>query len=705
MSLELKELKTLHDKAFNHGQITREKASDDLVFYHVTQWDDNLLGESQLQYKGQFDVIRKAGRHILSELRANPVQVDFQPVDDTREDGAEILDGLYRGDDRRNTSLEAYMVGSQESVVCGVGAWFLYAEYVSNRSGDSKQVIKRKPIYEANNKCFWDPNAKLLDKADADYVSVLHAYSQDGYEKLYKNLTNKEYTGDYTSFKNPEESYTFPWISEDKKVYVVDFYHSELVKDTIYTLEDAFDNTLKVSEIEMGDGDTMDTLIDEGYSIVDEKEIERYRVTKYIASGDEILKSEMIAGEYIPVVPVYGERAFVEDEEYYEGITRLAKDPQRLRNFQLSYLADIVSRSPRAKPIFSPEQIQGFEDMYSESGAENNYPYLLQNIKTPDGTPLPIGPVSMMPESQIPTALVASIDLTRSAIEDVADPGLPQNMSDPDMSGKAIYALQSRIDQQAMVYQQNLKHAKRRDAEIYASMASEVYSSPRTVMLTKPDGTRAESKIMEQVLDPKTGNVITINDLTNSEFDVYADVGPSYQSQKEQTMDKLSMMSQSLPEGDPMRSVIMLELISMSDGDGFENVRTFAKKQLVQGGFKEAETDEEKEWLKEVADQPKEPDAMAIAAQAEQMKAQAMLNDSQTKSKSAQNDAEVSQAETQIKAFDSQTKRLDVQVKAQESGANIDFKRNDQFQRRVDSADKGMLERQKIGANLRARAS
>ena len=35
--LTLKELKTKHDKAYDSGQITRERASDDLVFYYVTQ--------------------------------------------------------------------------------------------------------------------------------------------------------------------------------------------------------------------------------------------------------------------------------------------------------------------------------------------------------------------------------------------------------------------------------------------------------------------------------------------------------------------------------------------------------------------------------------------------------------------------------------------------------------------------------------------
>ncbi len=107
-----------------------------------------------------------------------------------------------------------------------------------------------------------------------------------------------------------------------------------------------------------------DEMIDAGYEDVGQKKIERWQVIKYVASGSEILSADVVAGEFIPVVPVDGERAHVEGEEHYEGITRLAKDPQRLRNFQMSYLAVMVSRSPRPKPIFNAEQVQGFEQMY-----------------------------------------------------------------------------------------------------------------------------------------------------------------------------------------------------------------------------------------------------------------------------------------------------------------------------------------------------
>ena len=104
------------DKDYNNSQVTRERGSDDLVFYNVTQWDDNLLSTSDLSYRGEFNILKKSGRQMMADLRANPVQVNFEPIDETREDSADLLDGLYRADDRRNMSQEAYTCASQEAI-------------------------------------------------------------------------------------------------------------------------------------------------------------------------------------------------------------------------------------------------------------------------------------------------------------------------------------------------------------------------------------------------------------------------------------------------------------------------------------------------------------------------------------------------------------------------------------------------------------
>lgn len=693
--LTLAKLKSLHDKAYCYGQETRLRAADDMLFYHVTQWDDSTLGESSLQYRGQFDVLRKAGRQIMADLRSNPVQVNFVPKSESREDGADILDGLYLTDDRANTTLESYDNAVAEAVVCGVGAWELYTAYASNRAGIDHQIICRRPIYEANNNCFWDPNAKRLDKSDARYVSILQAYSPDGYKDLCEELCSAEDDDEGeddeeeehktpSSFSYPEQSYVFPWMgSGNDLIYVASFFHSRKIKDKVITFTDPMGQPLVLRESDLSE--VMDELVADGYEITSEREIQRWEVRKYIASGEKILngkvgkdgerEGEVIAGENIPVVPTYGERAFVEGEEHYEGITRLAKDPQRLRNFQLSYLADIVSRSPRPKPIFSPEQVQGYEFMYEENGADSNYPYLLMNRLDGNGQPLPIGPIAVMPEQTIPQALMASIELSRQAVEDVANPGLPQDIADPDLSGKAVNALTNRLDQQSIVYQQNLKHAKRRDAEIYASMAVEVYDAPREVTLTNQDGTTKKVKIMEMVQDRESGNLVALNDLTNTEYDVYADIGPSYSSKKEQTIEQLTSMASSMAPIDPnMAKMLMLQTLTLINGVDMGPVRKYARKQLILAGIFEPDTEEEEAMLQEAQSQEAPPDANMVLAQAEMEKAKASQMDTQRKAINDQQTAQTNSAKIQVDMFRAQTDRAAVEVDAQVAGADIRFK-------------------------------
>jgi len=699
MSLTLEEIHEKHEKAYTYNQITRERAADDMLFAWITQYDDSLLSDTQLSYRGEFNIIRKAFRQIIAELDANPIQVTFEPKADSRDDGADLIDGLYLSDDRVNTTLESYETASTEAVVCGVGGWEMYTEYESNRSGNKNQVIKRKPINEFNNNCFIDPNAKRIDKSDMTYCSILEPYSVDGYKALYKELTDEETDVIASNFAYPEQSYTFPWASAGKNpvIYIVSFYHKELVKDKVLTMTDPMGQevTYRESDLDL----IMDELIDDGYEVIDTKEIKRWEVTKYIASGERILSEDVIAGENIPVMPVYGERAFVESEEHYEGITRLAKDPQRLRNFQLSYLADIVSRSPRPKPIFFPEQIQGHTDMYEDNGADNNYPYYYQNMKTATGEALPAGPVAVMPEQTVPTALIQSINLSREAVNDVAGADIPNDMEDVDLSGKALMVLEKKLDRQSAIYQKHLKFAKRRDAEVYASMAADIYDAPREVTLTLADGTTSKVSVMETTLDEETGEMVVLNDLTNTEFDVFAEIGPSYSSKREETLEKLGDMADKMAASDPnMAMMINLQRLTLFDGVAMDDIREYANKQLILRGFKEPETDEEIAMMEQAAQQQEEPDAMTIAAMAEMKKGDAAIAETQRKARADQYKDQNDQADNQVDIFKAQTDRAAVQVKAQEVGANIQFTQVKTQGQQIDNV-------QKITAPLRARVN
>ncbi|MFV2055136.1 MAG: portal protein [Thiohalomonadales bacterium] len=677
MSLSHAEVKRYHDKWYSAGQTTRRRAADDMVFYFLTHWDSNTLEESQLAYRGEFDILKKALKRIIASLRANPVQVNFESVDEDREDGAELIDGLYRKDMRRNTSIEAFNNGSKESIVCGVGAWELYTKYESNKSGNNNQVIRLRPTYEANNNLFWDDNAKLQDKSDAIGCSYIEPYSADGWKRLVKELTGEEVEVISSSFGHPEISYTFPWIaSKNQIIYVVRLYFKEKVKDRALTLIDPVGQELILLESSLKD--EMDDLLEEGYTIDESrtKKIERWEVTQYIASGDRILSTEVINGEHIPFVPIYGERGYVEGEEHYEGLVKSAKDPQRLRDFQMSYLADIVSCSPRSKPIVHPEQVEGYQDMWEITGADNNYPYLFLNRTDANGEDLPAGILGESPEQKVPQSLMLSLQETRKAVSDVLPPDMGDKIAEIDLSGKALREINLMMSEQTMLYQENLKHAKRRTGEIYASMASAIIDSPRKVKITTADGTTKTVEVMQMVQDEETGELKTFNDITNMEFDVFAEIGQSYTTLQEETFDKLGEMAVAMETSDPqMSKSLRLQQLTLIDGVELKNVRENARMQLILSEFMKPETDEEKEMLEQAQNQPQQPDPSMVMAQAEQAKADAAMAENQV---TAQRDAanqENDRSKAEIDAYNAETKRFEVQVDAAKANADVDIER------------------------------
>lgn len=687
--LELADLKQKHDKAFQANQLTRENAANDLVFYWISQWDDGLLEESQLNYRGEFNILRKAGRSIAADLADNPIQVDFVPLDETRDDAAELADGLYRLGLNQNTTIQAFENAETENIVCGVGAWLIYAKYENRKPGKKHQRICRKPLFEANNTVFWDPNSRLMDKSDGKYCSVLIAYSEEGYLNLVKDLTGEERECVIPSnFAQPEISYSFPWLlGEGKKIYVVHFYHIEEEEDKLLTFQDPFGDTLELIESEVIS--VIDELQDSGYELIQEDSIKRDVCMKYTASGEEILKVERIAGEHIPVIPCYGEHAVVEGEEHWEGVTRLTKDPQRLRNFSLSYLADILSRSPREKPIYYPEQIKGFENMYEESGVNDNFPYKLQNRFDLNGNELPIGAVGMVTNSSIPQALPLTIEQTRIAVEDNANPGgVVNDVSDPDLSNKALVTLMAKIERQSMVYQQHMKYAKRRDGQVYISMAKEIFDVPRKVMVELPDGSRKQIQIMEEVVDRQTGDIITLHDFNNAEFEVYSKIGPTYSSQKEQTVDRLEKMVVLMDPTDPVRKVLHLKILMMTDGVDFNDVREYVNRQLLIMGIRKPETPEEEQLMTQMAQQQDKPDPAMVLAMAEMKKGDADLLEQKRKGIEMQLKAKVDQDKAMIDHFKAITDRLDVLVDAQETNASIKNKDVDTFGKKLDNTSK-----------------
>ena len=671
--MDIKDFKKLHDKAYLNNQTTRERAADDLLFYWITQWGGKYLESSTVQIKMEFNQIRKAGRKIITDLKTNPIQVEFQPKEGTDDLLADTIDGMYRADMRANTAIEAKENASVEAMVCGFGAWEEITEEEVRKRGVKVQKIRRMPIYEANNVAFCDPNARLQDKSDSDYWSILVPYTCDGYKDLVKELTGEEVDDNYvtSSFANPEQSYSFEWMDSEKNYYVSRFYHRTTKEETFYVFQDIMGDIVEVCESDL-DEERQAELQD--YEVIDEYQREVKKVKLYILGGDVILAEYDIPGSNIPVIPVYGERAIVEGVEHYEGITRLAKDPQRLRNFIGSYIADIAARSPLRQPIYYPEQIQGFEFMYEKNGADQVYPYLLQNRTTQDGETLPVGAVGSSEPQELPAAAAQAFELSVSAINDVAGEPLPDQVADIDLSGEALKELRGKMEAQSYTYQHNLKAALRRDAEIYVDIASKIYDTERTVTLVKLDGSRAQETINQQEINPETLKLTYKNNLKDAEFEVYADIGASYSSQREKARAEMKEMIFNTPPDDSMRKIMQLQWHTMSEGAVNKYLRDYARKQLVMMGVYPAETDEEKIMMQQQAMSAQQPDPATIMAEAEYAKAQA-----------EQMNAEANMIDKQIDMYNAETNRSKVEVEAAKAGVEIENKQADTASKIIDN--------------------
>ena len=647
---DIDEIRGLHDRAYEKNQQTREDAANDMVFAWITQWDDSLLGESQLEYRGEFNIIRKGLRHVLSLLANRDVAVDFEPIETSAQSDtlSDLMDGMYRTTIRKLESREAFRMGRQETVTCGFGAWELENKYTGV---GNLQEISRCPIHEANNTLFFDPNAQLEDKSDAKYASILKSFSREGIEEYVYELTGEEgYVP--SNFKTPEESYVFPWILENERYFIGRFFMREAEQRPVHMFVDLMGNPIEIRDDDLPRREEM--LMQAGYEFHSTVFKDVHCVRRYIVTGQDILEEVRVPGEHIPIVPMYGERQFVEGEEHYEGIVRLAKDPQRLRNFQLSYLASLVGQSPRRKPIFTADQIEGFEEMYELNGSDNNFPYLLQHRLTAMGEELPLGPVGEMPEQPIPTALGASIELSRQAVEDVINPGLPQNLSDVDMSGRGVEEVNRRMDQQSALFQESYKTALRRDAVVFASMATEIYDTSRNVTLTAPDGKRRQAQLMVPAFNTGSGQIEMMNDLTNAKFEIYADLRDTHETVEEEVRTDTLDLIKMLPPEDPIRAILILKYIERVPGSSFEDIRQFATQQLVRQGIRPPETPEEQQIAQAAQQQAQEPDANTLLAMAEMEKARA------------------DQAAAAVKQFEAETKRIDVGLKAQKQGYDIE---------------------------------
>ena len=655
---------TEFDRCQSSMQETRLQCLQDRRFYSLAgaQWE-GPIGE-QFENKPRFEVnkIHLSVIRIINEYRNNRIGVYFVSKDGSNNDKlAETCNGLYRADEQDSVADEAFDNAFEEGVGGGFGAWRLRTVYEDDEDDENeKQRIRFEPIYDADSSVFFDLDAKRQDKSDAKYCFVLFSMTREAYMA--------EWNDDPTTWPKEIQQYEFDWDSPDV-VFVAEYYRVEEVRETIRIFQTITGEEERYTQADFDADETLEeTLLAVGTIEVRQKRVKRRRVHKYIMSGGGILEDQgYIAGKNIPIVPYYGKRWFVDNVERCMGHVRLAKDPQRLKNMQLSKLGEISALSSVEKPILLPEQVNGHQMMWAEDNIRN-YPYLLVNpITGPNGETQATGPVAYTKSSDIPPAMAALLQITEQDMAEILGNNQQADKMVSNISGKAVEMIQTRLDMQSFIYMTNMAKAMRRCGEIWLSMAKDIYVEEGRKMKSIGAMEQVESiEMMKPTIDAETGELVYENDLSRANFDVSVDVGPSFTSRREATVRSLTGMMQ--VTSDPETQMILQSMAIMNmDGEGIADIKDFFRKKLVQMGVVKPTEEEQQQMMEAMMAQGQQPDPQSMFLMAEAEKAQALAL-------KAQADTEYSLARTE-----------ETRAKTAETISNIDI---DQRKSAIETAEK-----------------
>jgi hypothetical protein len=612
------------DESYLATQRDRENALVARRFVNVrgAQWDWDDRKQFQNRMRLEIDQISGALTRIKNEYRRNRIEAKFIPADGVASDDlADAVASRYRADTCDARGRQARDMAFDSAVEGGLGGVRLRAEY---ERGDYQRICLE-PVNDAESSLFFDANAKMQDKSDAEHAFLITPWT-------YRAFVAK-YGEDAASW--PQEllgEYQYQWFGTGTDlVYVCEYFVKEQRKDRyrVFKFEGPGDEVQEFLHDDITDDEVAD-LLAQGFVEQDDRVEDVDQVRKYVLNGATVLEDgQVIPGKCIPLVPQYGHRTVVNFAETFRGHVLKSIDPQIVYNLQVSKVADTAASSGIEKPIFIPDQIARHALMWQNDHVDDNAFLLVDPIEDAQGNMVPSGPVAFTKSPDVAPAVAALVALTKQDISDQLGNQQNAEQVQPDMSGVAMEMVQGRIDMQSYGYMDNAAEAERRIAEIWQSMAAEIYvEKGRKLKTLSADGQRGIVELGKDILDTKTGKMVPEVDFSRVEMDVDVEIGPTSASRRSAVVRTVSALINATPDPEMQVALAHVALQNL-EGEGISALRKWSRGKLVQMGIEKPTPDEEAEMMT-AAQQPPQPDpqamladALAMEAKAKAMKAQA----------------------------------------------------------------------------------
>lgn len=524
----LNEIRQNLKTAEEYWQDNYERGVEDKEFVTVegAQWEKGAVAKRRADGKPslEFNLSRAYCRQQINTQRQNRPQAKVIPVDNGADvDVAAIIEGLIKDTEEGSDAESAYDTAAENAVYGGIGFFRIITDYVNELSFN--QEPRFMPVHNPHA-VYIDPLSRSLDGSDMNWAIVGEWVKKTDIEKQYGKdaLVDVDFE-EYSS-----------WCNEvDDTIRIAEYFKKTQVQDKLWMLEDGTSGYK--SELLEKYGYTEEEALASGF-IINERDTTRTEIKWFKVSGSKVLEETIFPGQYIPIVPVYGEVTFVEEERHIFSLVHFAKDPQRLYNYWKSTEAHILQKNQDDVLVVDAKGISGFEDQWRNPGsyAAVMYNYTDENGGQ-NGLPQRIG------AAQPPVGILNAAESAKTAITDILNMHAPvMGGQGNETSGVAIGMRQRQSETAHFHLQDNLNKSIRHGARILLGLYQALYTVP---MMRRIIGADGEAK-MVGLLQENGDGIFT--DITVGRYDVRMDTGPSFNTQREQNfalmMQLLSMNPQ-----------------------------------------------------------------------------------------------------------------------------------------------------------------
>lgn len=532
-----------------HESDNRTAALDDLRFARLGgawQWPDKVRRQREAEGRPCLTINRMPAfiRQVVNDSRQNKPAISVHPVERGDMKTAEVMSGLIRNIETMSNADIAYDTAVDCSATMGFGYIRINLDWAADDSFDKDIVIRSVPNPFA---IYGDPFSQSADSSDWMTAFVVEQMSEVQFDRRFPGA-------DRIDFTSSAWSGTSGWADgQEKSVRVAEYWKREEIVRQLVQYVPANGTGAALAYVD--ELARLKQLIGPFEVIGQPRSVKSFTVKQHVLNAVELLSSEVWAGRYVPIVPVYGEEVNVEGKRHFRSLIRDARDPQQMFNYWRTMATELVALAPKAPWVGRKGAFASDPRWTTANNA--THPFLEY-----DGPEPPMRqPFTGVPAGELQAAMNASDDM--KAVMGLYDASLGARSN--ETSGRAIMARQREGDVSTFHFIDNLSRAIRHAGRILIDLIPKVYNSDRMIRVLGQDGKASLVRVTDPqgVPDPAAD----IYNLTIGKYDLTVRSGPSYSTQREEAATMLTELVRANPQSAALLGDLIVENLDLPGGE------------------------------------------------------------------------------------------------------------------------------------------